>query len=205
VLIVSELSRIGRDTVRTPAAVLQLEEAGVEIRSYLSDALISLADESSEIHTIVNSLAARRHRGSEASDQRAALVRERDRTAVEIRHLVDAVKLGRASETLLSELQKQESALKAPERRIAEATGPRVVPADDARLVERVGAVATEFRATLKEGGSRARRLLQRLLNGRRVPCVPFREAGRRGYRFREEEIPYAAVLSYDIGGPNGT
>src|SRR5262245_27445114 len=37
VLIVSELSRIGRDTVRTPAAILQLEEAGVEIRSYMSD------------------------------------------------------------------------------------------------------------------------------------------------------------------------
>src|SRR2546426_6022534 len=58
VLVVSELSRIGRDTVRTPAAVLQLEEAGVEIRSYLSDAPITLADESGEIHTIFNSLAA---------------------------------------------------------------------------------------------------------------------------------------------------
>jgi DNA invertase Pin-like site-specific DNA recombinase len=58
VVIVSELSRIGRDTVRTPAAILQLEEAGVGVRSYLSDAPISLADESSEIHTIFNSLAA---------------------------------------------------------------------------------------------------------------------------------------------------
>src|SRR5262250_898255 len=58
VVIVSELSRIGRDTVRTPAAVMQIEEAGVEIRSYLSDAPISLADETSEIHTIFNSLAA---------------------------------------------------------------------------------------------------------------------------------------------------
>src|SRR5215470_14108941 len=58
VVIVSELSRIGRDTVRTPAAVMRIEEAGVEIRSYLSDAPISLADESSEIHTIFNSLAA---------------------------------------------------------------------------------------------------------------------------------------------------
>lgn len=45
-VIVSELSRIGRDTVRTPAGVLQLEEAGVEIRSYLIDAPISLADDS---------------------------------------------------------------------------------------------------------------------------------------------------------------
>jgi site-specific DNA recombinase len=57
-LIVSELSRIGRDTVRTPAAVLQLEEAGVEIRSYLTDAPIPLADESGEIMTVVHSLTA---------------------------------------------------------------------------------------------------------------------------------------------------
>src|SRR5215467_3103541 len=58
VVIVSELSRIGRDTVRTPAAVMRIEEAGVAIRSYLSDAPISLADQSSEMHTIVHSLAA---------------------------------------------------------------------------------------------------------------------------------------------------
>ena len=37
VVVVSELSRIGRDTVRTPAAVMQLEEAGVEVRSYATD------------------------------------------------------------------------------------------------------------------------------------------------------------------------
>ena len=89
------------------------------------------------------------------------------------------------------------------ERRIAEVGGgPRVARIDDAALVARVGAVAAEFREMLKQGGPRARRLLQRVLNGRRVPCVPFREAGRRGYRFREEEIPYAGVLSNDIGGP---
>jgi site-specific DNA recombinase len=58
VLIVSELSRIGRDTVRTPAAILQLEEAGVEIRSYLTDQPITLADESGEIMTVVHSLTA---------------------------------------------------------------------------------------------------------------------------------------------------
>ena len=48
VLIVSELSRIGRDTVRTPYFVQQIEEAGVSIWGYLSDQRISLADESSD-------------------------------------------------------------------------------------------------------------------------------------------------------------
>jgi len=57
-LVVSELSRIGRDTVRTPAAVLQIEAAGVAIHGYLSGAPISLADESSEMMTVVHSLAA---------------------------------------------------------------------------------------------------------------------------------------------------
>jgi site-specific DNA recombinase len=58
VLIVSELSRIGRDTVRTPAAILRLEEAGVEIHSYLSAAPISLADEAGEVSTVLHSLLA---------------------------------------------------------------------------------------------------------------------------------------------------
>jgi DNA invertase Pin-like site-specific DNA recombinase len=58
VVVVSELSRIGRDSVRTPAAVLQLEEAGVEIRSYLTDTPITLGDESGEIMTVVHSLTA---------------------------------------------------------------------------------------------------------------------------------------------------
>lgn len=77
-------------------------------------------------------------------------------------------------------------------------------PIDGVRLAARVETVAAEFRATIKDGGARARLLLQRVLNGRRVPCVPFRESGRRGYRFREEQIPYHGVLSNDVGGPNG-
>ena len=55
VLIVENLSRIGRDTVRTPLAVLQLEEAGVEIHTYTGER-ISMADESNEIATVVQSL-----------------------------------------------------------------------------------------------------------------------------------------------------
>ena len=58
VLIVSELSRIGRDVVRTPAAILQLEDAGVEIHSYLSGAPISLASEAGEMSTVLHSLLA---------------------------------------------------------------------------------------------------------------------------------------------------
>jgi DNA invertase Pin-like site-specific DNA recombinase len=135
---------------------------------------------------------------------RARLAREREQTATSIRHLLDAVKLGRATDTLLAELQVQEAALKALERRIADLVGRRDVQFDGGAVAERVAAVAAEFRATLKRGGPQARRLLQRVLNGRRVPCEPFREAGRRGYRFSAEGIPYAGVMSNDVGGPNG-
>ena len=72
-----------------------------------------------------------------------------------------------------------------------------------AQLAARVAAAAREFRATLKEGGLLARRVLQRVLNGRRVPCGGFRDTGRRGYRFRKEEVPYAGLFT-DLGGPNG-
>jgi hypothetical protein len=142
-------------------------------------------------------------RGSMA-DERAALLRERTQLATAIRHLVDAVKLGRATDTLLAELATQEAALKGLERRIADIDGSRVVVATDgARLTARVAAAAREFRAMLKDGGPRARRVLQRVLDDRRVPCEPLRDPGRHGYRFREEKVPYAGLFT-DLGGPNG-
>ncbi len=58
VLIVSELSRIGRDSVRVPYAVQQIEDAGVEIHGYLSGQRISVSDELGEMQTMLHSLAA---------------------------------------------------------------------------------------------------------------------------------------------------
>jgi hypothetical protein len=62
VLIVSELARIGRDTVRTPYAVQQVEEAGVEIHGYFSSQRISVVDEMGEMQTMLRSLGARYER-----------------------------------------------------------------------------------------------------------------------------------------------
>jgi hypothetical protein len=167
------------------------------------EALADAIDDRLLARAVSKAVARLQQRGG-APDERAALGRERERTGGAIRNLVEAVKLGRATETLLGELQTQEAALKALERRIADLDGRRVVPIDGVRLAARVEAVAAEFRTTIKQGGPQARRLLQRVLNGRRVPCEPFREPGRRGYRFREEQIPYRGVLSNDVGGPNG-
>jgi len=57
-LIVSELSRIGRDGIRTPFTVQQIEESGVTIHGYLSGQRISVDDETGEMQTMVHSLAA---------------------------------------------------------------------------------------------------------------------------------------------------
>jgi hypothetical protein len=140
-----------------------------------------------------------------AHDDRAPLVRERDRTAAGIRHLLDAVKGGRATDTLLGELATQEARVKALERRIAECDGrPVIVPSDAGQLTTHVLAAAATFRTTLQAGGPRARVVLQRVLNGRRLPCEAFRDADRKGYRFRADDIPYASLLFDDVRGPKG-
>jgi hypothetical protein len=49
VLIVSEVSRIGRASARTLYAVTQIEEAGVEIHGYLKSRVVTLEDEAGEV------------------------------------------------------------------------------------------------------------------------------------------------------------
>jgi site-specific DNA recombinase len=75
VVVVSEISRVGRDSVRTPAAILALEEAGVEVWSYLNGR-ISLSDESGEMSTMLQSLLASFER-RRASDRTKDALRRR--------------------------------------------------------------------------------------------------------------------------------
>jgi DNA invertase Pin-like site-specific DNA recombinase len=56
VLVVSELTRIGRASARTLYAITQIEEAGVAIHGYLKGRLITLEDEAGEVETMVDSL-----------------------------------------------------------------------------------------------------------------------------------------------------
>jgi len=88
------------------------------------DALAEAIDDRLLKRALLKAVERLRQRGNDALGQRAALLRERDRTAAGIRRLVEAVMLGRATDTLLSELQSQDAALKTLERRIAEAGGP---------------------------------------------------------------------------------
>jgi hypothetical protein len=107
---------------------------------------------------VTNAVEGLRRRRGGTSEARVVLVRERDRTAAGIRHLVEAVKLGHATDTLLSELAAQESALKALERRISELDRRRAVAIDETVLAGRVTAAAAGFRDIPKANGLNARR-----------------------------------------------
>jgi site-specific DNA recombinase len=60
VLIVSEQSRLGRDTIRTLALIQALGDAGVKIWSYLEDREIALDDEMGEVEQFMKSWAGAR-------------------------------------------------------------------------------------------------------------------------------------------------
>ena len=72
VLIVSEQSRLGRDTIRTLALIQALRDADVRIFSYLEDKEISVDDEMAEIEQFMKSWAG-------ASERRKASQRVRDK------------------------------------------------------------------------------------------------------------------------------
>lgn len=65
------------------------------------DAMAEAIDERLLARAVTKAVDRLQRRVNDAPDQRAALARERDRTAAGVRHLVDAVKLGRATDTLL--------------------------------------------------------------------------------------------------------
>ncbi len=97
----------------------------------------------------------------------------------------------------------EEARARTLERQLADLAdqAPRV-PLDRKRLAARLVAMSRNVGGVLAAGGLEARCVLQRILNGRRVACGPFREPDSRGYRFRATAT-YAGVLSSDVGGPN--
>jgi site-specific DNA recombinase len=81
VLIVSEQSRLGRDTVRTLAAILALTDAGVKIWSYLEDREISLDTEMGEAEQFLKAWAgsSERRKGSQRARDKSRMLAEQGR------------------------------------------------------------------------------------------------------------------------------
>src|SRR5215472_7683937 len=160
------------------------------------DALAEALDEQVMARAVTVALERLQRRGAEVPAERAALERERAAVATACRHLLDAVKRGQATETLLAELAGEEEKARALDRKLAALDArPRPVSLDSTQLKVRLQALGRDVRGVLATGGPEARLVLQRLLSGRRVACEPFRTPGRRGYRFRATG-PYAAVLA---------
>jgi len=186
--------------VCTNAVVIKQDRLDAAVLAAVAEAL----DERALAPLVARAIERAERRGAEAPERRQALERERATIATAVRHLLDAIKHGQATETLLGELAGQEARAKAIERELAALEPkPRLVALDRTQLA----ALARVLRGELAAGPGRARCFLQRALGDGRLACVPFREPGRRGYRFQATGR-YAALLSPDspnIGGPNGT
>src|SRR5439155_1036701 len=109
------------------------------------------------------------------------------RIEASVRNLVEAVKSGRATETLLAALSGEEDRLRVIRREVADLDGQArtVVSLDVKRTAAQLAERARAVRGLLERHTPETRRLLQRVLHGTRIACEPFDEAGRRGYRFR--------------------
>jgi site-specific DNA recombinase len=75
VLIVSEQSRLGRDTLLTLTLIKRIEEAGVKIWSYLDDSAITLDGEMAEVQQFVKSWSGSQER--KKAGQRSRVVQKR--------------------------------------------------------------------------------------------------------------------------------
>src|SRR5262249_8506929 len=99
------------------------------------DALAEALDEQVMARAVTLALERLQRRGAEVPAERAALERERAAIATACRHLLDAVKRGQATETLLAELAGEEEKAKALDRKLAALDArPRPVPLDRTRV-----------------------------------------------------------------------
>ena len=138
-----------------------------------------------------------------APNRRAELEIEAARVASGIQNLLNAIKRGEALDSLLTDLGTQEARQKAIARELADlAPRARVVPLDGKRLADRLEQKARQLRGELQQDKPRARRLLQAILNGQRIPCYAYEDGDERGYSF-EATGTYGALFT-DVGGPNG-
>ncbi len=72
-LVVSEQSRLGRDTIRTLALIQTIQDSGVRVYSYLDDREITVADEMGEVEGFMKSWASSQERRKASQRTRDAL------------------------------------------------------------------------------------------------------------------------------------
>jgi DNA invertase Pin-like site-specific DNA recombinase len=135
--------------------------------------------------------------------QRVALERQLSLVEARLRHLVELAATGRMTDTVYAELLKEEAAKKALAVQLEDLdTLVRATDLDVPRVERVLKAKVASLHDLLKAPTSRARHMLQRLIEGR-VVCTPFADARGRGYTVKATGS-YAALFSAVVGANDG-
>jgi hypothetical protein len=165
------------------------------------DAIAEALDEELIARAVEKALQKLRAAPERARDRRATLTAEATLLEARMRHLVDEIGRGYATDTLRAELQAGEQHQRALAAELAaRSRKPTDATLDAKRLRRELRQRAADVRTLLGADIPRARQILQRLLVGRRS-CEAFDEPGRRGYRVRVTGS-YAEILPAGIPTP---
>ena len=111
-----------------------------------------------------------------------------------LRHLVEAIATGKATDTIYSELQKEEAAKKACLAQLARLDQLTSLAATDGTRIERdLAERVADMKGALGRHVPHTRQLLRKLIPGR-ILCTPFHDARGRGYTLSAEGT-YAGLL----------
>lgn len=162
------------NTIRMPQATLD---------SALLHALAAVLDERMIAEAVRRALADIRAGQTAFPDQRLALERQLSLVEARLRHLVEAVATGRATEAVYSELQKEEAAKLTLTAQLGDLARLTSLASVDAKRIERYlqARVADVVKGMLGPHVPQARQMLRKLIPGQ-VICTPFDDARGRGY-----------------------
>jgi DNA invertase Pin-like site-specific DNA recombinase len=165
--------------------------------------LMAVLDERRLRAAVAEALELAKRDDHDRDERRAGLQRDLARVETHIGHLLDALKAGKATETILTALQAEEERKKAITGQLAALNGERAPASlDRKRLEARLIARARQIRADLERRGPAARPILQRVF-GDRIACHAFDEPGRRGYAFKATGT-YGDRMTSEANGENG-
>jgi site-specific DNA recombinase len=150
--------------------------------SALLHALNAVLDESMIAEAVKRALAEIRAGQTKFPDQRLAIERQLSLVEARIRHLVEAIATGRASEAVFDELQKQETAKKVLAGQLADVDRlARIVSLDAKRIEQDLRARVADLKGLLGRHVPQTRQMLRKLIDGN-ILCTPFTDARGKGY-----------------------
>lgn len=159
--------------------------------SALLQALNRVLDEKLLGEAVARALVEIRAGQTQFPDQRVAAERTLSVIEARLRHLVDAIATGKATEAIYHELQKEEAAKKACLSQLDSLDRLMVLATQDGMRIERALAErVADMKGAIGWHIPHTRQLLRKLIPGR-ILCAPFHDARGRGYTL-------SAVGSYE-------